>query len=139
MDTNSSRELETICDSIFSETSKDISWKWDERFHALLTEFICEDREEVISVLEKNFETCWNESNINDAPVPVKNVASQLGNIRQNQRLYSSDPSREVLVLGAYWPWNNGRKFSLRVLMDMLTIDLGSETLEEPMGPTANS
>ena len=139
MGAHSSQELETICDSIFSETSKDVSWKWDERFQALLSEFPCEEKEEVISVLEKNFETCWNETNISGAPLPVKNIASQLGEIRQNQLLYSSDPAREVLVLGAYWPWNNGNKFSLRIIMDMLTIDLGSETLEEQIGPTTNS
>ena len=139
MGAHSSQELETICDSIFSETSKDVSWKWDERYQALLSEFPCEEKEEVISVLERNFETCWNETNIGEAPMPVQNVANQLGEIRKNQLLYSSDPTREVLVLGAYWPWNNGKKFSLRVLMDALTIDLGSETLEEPIGPTANS
>ena len=139
MGAHSSQELETICDSIFSETSKEVSWKWDEQYQALLSEFPCEEREEVISVLERNFETCWNETNIGEAPMPVQNVANQLGEIRKNQLLYSSDPTREVLVLGAYWPWNNGKKFSLRIFMDMLTIDLGSETLEEPIGPTANS
>jgi hypothetical protein len=139
MGAHSSQELETICDSIFSETSKDVSWKWDKRFQALLSEFPCEDREEVISVLEKNFETCWNETNISEAPLPVRNIAGQLGNIRKNQLLYSSDPAREVLVLGAYWPWNNGNKFSLRIIMDMLTIDLGSEAMEESVEPTANS
>ena len=138
MGAHSSQELETICDSIFSETSKDVSWKWDKRFQALLSEFPCEDREEVISVLEKNFETCWNETNISEAPLPVRNIAGQLGEIRKNQLLYSSDPAREVLVLGAYWPWNNGNKFSLRIIMDMLTIDLGSEAMEESVEPTAN-
>ena len=138
MGAHSSQELETICDSIFSETSKDVSWKWDKRFQALLSEFPCEDREEVISVLEKNFETCWNETNISEAPLPVRNIASQLGEIRKNQLLYSSDPAREVLVLGAYWPWNKGNKFSLRIIMDMLTIDLGSEAMEESVEPTAN-
>ena len=138
MGKHSSQELETICDSIFSETSKDVSWKWDKRFQALLSEFPCEDREEVISVLEKNFETCWNEINISEAPQPVRNIAGQLGKIRKNQLLYSSDPAREVLVLGAYWPWNKGNKFSLRIIMDMLTIDLGSEAMEESVEPTAN-
>ena len=135
----SSQELETICDSIFSETNKDVSWKWDGRFHALLSEFPCEEEEEVIAILEKNFVTCWNDENIKEAPLPVKNAARQLGDIREEQLLYSSDPAREVLVLGAYWPWNNGKKFSLRILMDILKIDLGSETVEEPIGPTANS
>jgi hypothetical protein len=138
MGAHSSQELETICDSIFSETSKDVSWKWDKRFQALLSEFPCEDREEVISVLEKNFETCWNETNISEAPLPVRNIAGQLGEIRKNQLLYSSDPAREVLVLGAYWPWNSGNKFSLRIIMDMLTIDLGSEAMDESVEPTAN-
>ena len=138
MGAHSSQELETICDSIFSETSKDVSWKWDKRFQALLSEFPCEDREEVISVLEKNFETCWNETNISEAPLPVRNIANQLGEIRKNQLLYSSDPAREVLVLGSYWPWKKGNKFSLRIIMDMLTIDLGSEAMEESVEPTAN-
>ena len=139
MGAHSSQELETICDSIFSETSKDVAWKWDERFHALLSEFTCDEREEVVSVLEKNFEACWNESTISEAPVPVKNVASQLGEMRKNQLLYSSDPSREVLVLGAYWPWNNGKKFSLRILMDMIKIDLDSGVVEESMGSSVTS
>ena len=130
MAVQSSQELETICDSIFSETSKDVSWKWDKRFSALLSEFPCEEEEEVITILEKNFVTCWNRENISEAPLPVKNAASNLGEIREDQLLYSSDPSREVLVLGAYWPWNNGKKFSLRILMDILKIDLGSETGE---------
>ena len=139
MGKHSSQELETICDSIFSETSKDVSWKWDERFHALLSEFPSDDSEEVISVLEKNFDMCWNEANINEAPLPVRNIASQLGEIRKNQLLYSSNPSKEVLVLCAYWPWDNGKRFSLRILMDMLSIDIGSETPEEPIERTANS
>ena len=139
MGKHSSQELETICDSIFSETSKDVSWKWDERFHALLSEFPSDDSEEVISVLEKNFDMCWNEANINEAPLPVRNIASRLGEVRKNQLLFSSNPSREVLVLGAYWPWENGKRFSLRILMGMLTIDLGSEAQEEPIGPTVNS
>jgi hypothetical protein len=139
MAVQSSQELETICDSIFSETCKDVSWKWDGGFHALLSEFPCEEEEEIISILEKNFDTCWNEENINEAPLPVKNAASQLGDIREEQLLYSSDPSREVLVLGAYWPWNNGKKFSLRILMDILKIDLGSEAAEEPIGSNVHS
>jgi hypothetical protein len=139
MGAQSSQELETICDSIFSETAKDVAWKWDERFQALLSEFTCDEREEVVSVLEKNFETCWNESNISEAPLPVKNVASQLGEMRKNQLLYSSDPFREVLVLGAYWPWNNGKKFSLRILMEMIKIDLDSGVVEKSMGPSVTS
>ena len=139
MGAHSSQELETICDSIFSETGNDVAWKWDERFHALLSEFTCDERAEVVSVLEKNFETCWNESNISEAPLQVKNVASQLGEMRKNQLLYSSDPSLEVLVLGAYWPWNNGKKFSLRILMDMIKIDLDSGVVEESMGSSVTS
>jgi hypothetical protein len=138
MAVQSSQELETICDSIFSETSKDVSWKWDKRFGALLSEFPCEEEEEVITILEKNFVTCWDRKNISEAPLPVKNAASNLGDIREDQLLYSSDPSREVLVLGAYWPWNNGKKFSLRIFMDILKIDLGSEA-GEPIGSNFHS
>jgi hypothetical protein len=139
MSADYSQELETICDSIFSETGSDIAWKWDKRFQALLSEFPCEEEEEVLSLLERNFETCWDEENITDAPRSIKNIVGQIGNLRKEQLLYSTDPSRDVIVLGAYWPWNNGKKFSLRILMDMIQIDLDSGVIKESMGPSITS
>jgi hypothetical protein len=139
MSADYSQELETICDSIFAETGSDIAWKWDKRFQALLSEFPCEEEEEVLSLLERNFETCWDEENITDAPRSIKNIVGQIGNLRKEQLLYSTDPSRDVIVLGAYWPWNNGKKFSLRILMDMIQIDLDSGVIKESMGPSITS
>jgi hypothetical protein len=92
MSADYSQELETICDSIFSETGSDIAWKWDKRFQALLSEFPCEEEEEVLSLLERNFETCWDEENITDAPRSIKNIVGQIGNLRKEQLLYPDRP-----------------------------------------------
>ena len=120
-------DIEKICNRIYSECDSLVTWKWDDRYQAVLSEFPAAQEEEVMSVLEKYFDTCWDEETIDYAPGKVRSVAKGLGEIRQGQRLFSSDPDQDALLLGAFWPWNNGEKISLRMLVDVATIDIGIE------------
>ena len=81
-------------------------------------------------MLEKYFDTCWDEETIDYAPGKIRSVAKDLGEIRQGQRLFSSDPEQDALLLGAFWPWQNGEKISLRMLVDVAAIDMGMEAPE---------
>ena len=80
-----------------------------------------------MSVLEKHFDSCWEEETINYAPGKIRSVAKGLGELRQGQRLFSSDPDQDALLLGAFWPWQNGEKISLRMVVDVAAIDMGME------------
>jgi hypothetical protein len=120
-------DIEKICSRIYSECDSPVTWKWDDRFQAVLSEFPAAQEEEVMSVLEKCFDTCWDEETIDFAPGKVRSVAKGLGEIRQGQRLFSSDPNQDSLLLGAFWPWKNGKKISLRMLVDVAAIDIGME------------
>jgi hypothetical protein len=93
----------------------------------VLSEFPADHENEVVSVLEKYFDSCWDEETINYAPGKVRSVAKDLGEVRAGQRLYCSDPDNEAILLGAYWPWQNGERVSLRMLVDVADIDLGME------------
>ena len=123
-------DIEKICSRIYSECNSLVTWNWDDRFHAVLSEFPSDQEEEVISVLEKYFDTCWDEETIDYAPGKIRSVAKDLGEIRQGQRLFSSDPEQDALLLGAFWPWQNGEKISLRMLVDVAAIDMGMEAPE---------
>ncbi len=118
-------QIEKLCTKIYSECNSLVTWNWDDRFQAVLSEFSAESEDEVIAVLEKYFDSCWDEETINYAPGKVRSVAKGLGEVREGQRLYCSDPGQDALLLGAYWPWQNGKKVSLRMLVDVATIDLG--------------
>ena len=123
-------DIEKICSRIYSECNSLVTWNWDDRFHAVLSEFPADQGKEVMSVLEKYFDTCWDEETINYAPGKIRSVAKDLGEIRQGQRLFSSDPEQDALLLGAFWPWQNGEKISLRMLVDVAAIDMGMEAPE---------
>ena len=123
-------DIEKICSRIYSECDSLVTWNWDDRFHAVLSEFPADQGKEVMAVLEKYFDTCWDEETINYAPGKIRSVAKDLGEIRQGQRLFSSDPEHDALLLGAFWPWQNGEKISLRMLVDVAAIDMGMEAPE---------
>jgi len=104
----------------------------------VLSEFPADQEKDVISVLEKHFDSCWDEETINYAPGKVRSVAKELGEVREGQRLFCSDPDKDALLLGAYWPWQNGERISLRMLVDVAAIDLGmedsdSESIQSPL------
>ena len=121
------KDVEKICSRIYSECDSLESWNWDDRFQAVLTEFPTEQENEVLPVLEKYFDSCWNDETIKRAPGKVRSVAKDLGEVREGQLLFCSDPEKDDLLLGAYWPWQSGKKISLRMLVDSPTIDLSMD------------
>ena len=129
-------KIEKICTRIFSECNSLVAWNWDDRFQAVLSEFPADQEKDVVSILEKHFDSCWDEETINYAPGKIRSVAKDLGEVREGQRLFSSDPDQDALLLGAFWPWQNGERISLRMLVDVPAIDLGMEP-EVSMGMEA--
>ena len=131
-------EIEKICSRIYSECDSLVTWNWDDRFQAVLSEFPAEQEKDVVSVLERHFDSCWDEETIHYAPGKIRSVAKDLGELRQGQRLFSSDPDQEALLLGAFWPWQDGKRISLRILVDVAAIDLGvdapaSQEIQSPL------
>ena len=104
-------DIEKICSRIYSECDFLVTWKWDDHFQAVLSEFPADHEEEVMSVLEKHFDSCWDEETINYAPGKIRSVAKDLGALRRGQRRFSSDPDHEALFVA---PGDeNGEAFEL--------------------------
>ena len=118
------QSVEKICSRIYSQCNSLVSWNWDDRYQAVLSEFPADQKKDVLAVLEKNFDRCWDDETINYAPGKIRSVAKDLGDVWEGQRLFSSDPNNDDLLLGAIWPWQNGEKISLRIRVDVAAIDL---------------
>jgi hypothetical protein len=103
-----SRELLTASWGIFS-------WKWDHRFEAFLAEFSADHGDEFRAILERDFSKVWDSSIIREAPDIVKICDNNFGGLRSGQLLFTTDPSQDVIVCGAWWPWSDGKTISLRI------------------------
>jgi hypothetical protein len=108
-------DLEKISRKLLSASRGVLSWKWDHRFEAFLAEFSSDKRDEFRSILERDFSNVWDSSNIREAPDIVKMFNNRFGGLRPGQLLFTTDPSQDVFICGAWWPWGDGRTISLRI------------------------
>jgi hypothetical protein len=113
-DVNQSKN-EIICKQLFHDFRGILSWKWDDWIGTFLAEFDTDREKDIRTILEKHLPISWDDSSINTAPQIVKALDEHLGGLRSMQYLFSSDPSNEVFVFCAWWPWGNGTTISLRV------------------------
>jgi len=108
-------DIEKVCKELLSASWGVFSWKWDERFEAFLTEFSADNGNEYRMILERDFSTVWNSSNIREAPDIAKMCSNYFGGLRSGQLLFTTDLSRDVFVCGAWWVWGNGETISFRI------------------------
>ena len=108
-------DLEKVSREVLSAFWGALSWKWDQRFEALLAEFPAVNGDEFRAILERDFGNVWDSSNISEAPDIVKMFNNNFGGLRSGQLLFTTDPSQDVFVCGAWWPWGDGETISLRI------------------------
>jgi len=108
-------DLEKVSRELLSASQGVFSWKWDHRFEAFLAEFSADNGEEFRAILERDFSNVWDSSNIREAPDIVQICNNNFGGLRSGQLLFTTDPSQDVFVCGAWWPWGDGETISLRI------------------------
>ncbi len=108
-------DLKNKCQELLNEFDGVLSWKWDSRFNALLAEFPIGKQEEIRTILERHHNLEWDQISIRSAPEKIKIATGDLGDLRANQLLFTSDPENDVFIFTAWWPWGNGEVVSVRI------------------------
>jgi len=108
-------DIENVSRELVITFQKILSWKWDSYFDTLLAEFDVGDKDNIRVLLERFFGRTWDGSNIGKAPDLVQMINSHLGGLRPGQLLFTSDPSQDAIIFGAWWPWGNGKTVSIRI------------------------
>ena len=109
-------ELEIACDGLLSDLGGVLTWRWDDRFGALLSEFQVEKQAEVRLALDSHFVQRWDRKSIPHAPVAIKNGAGDFLDLRDGQLLFTSaPPAGGSLLLAAWWPWSDAKAISVRI------------------------
>ncbi len=112
---NKKAAVEKTCEEIIKAFDDVLTWKWDNRFEALLSEFTAETQDKVISILEKYLKMTWDNISIEEAPDIIKTNSKYFGNLRQGQLLFTTPPESSNHIIAAWWPWGNGQSISLRI------------------------
>jgi len=110
-------DLEKVYRELLSASWEIFSWNWDNRFEAFLAEFSADKGDEFRAILERDFSKVWNSSNIREAPDIVQICNNNFGGLQSGQLLFTTDPSQDVFVCGAWWPWGDGETISLRIVL----------------------
>ena len=108
-------EIKELCKELMDDFDRLLSWKWDSGFSALVAEFSTDKQDEVRSVLERHLGFKWDRNSIRKAPEKIKTQTGDLGDLCDNQLLFSSDPEGNILIFAAWWPWGNGEVVSVRI------------------------
>jgi len=108
-------DIKELCKELLEDFERVLSWKWDSGFNALVAEFSTDKQDEVRTVLERHLGFKWDSRSIRKAPEQIKTKSGDLGDLRDNQLLFTTDPEGNVLVFAAWWPWGNGELISVRL------------------------
>jgi len=108
-------DVENVCRELLRGFQGVLSWQWDGRFETVLAEFSVDNKDSIRAILERCLSNIWDSSNIGYAPDIVRTINIRVGKLRSGQLLFTSDPSREALIFGAWWPWGDGKSISIRI------------------------
>ncbi len=127
-------EFRNICNDIKTNIHSSLEWKWDTRFNVALIVLTKQQSKKVYSLLTKDFNESWNENNIEQASITVKNLVNQMFGVRNGQLLFSMNPEKRIILFSAWWPWENGTDISIRIGIKILEgSDFSATELEKKL------
>ena len=94
--------------------SDSLIWEWDNRFGGILATFEASDKDRVLGIISSQLAQVWDSTNINQAPDSVSGALTNYGGLQSGQLLFNSDFTKDVMLLGLWWPWGNGTTISIR-------------------------
>jgi hypothetical protein len=109
-------DIENIVKGLVGDLKEALTWSWEDRFQATLAEFPASDKDRVLRLLEPRFDSLWDAASISEAPPRIYEICQKYGGLRSGQLLLATDPGKDILILGAWWPWGNQKTISLRVI-----------------------
>jgi hypothetical protein len=112
-----SNDLEAVCRALASLSG---AWSWDGRFGAVVAAFDAAQEPATRAAVGEQLDRGWNTTDLASVPQRVRALVGKLGGLRPEQSLYTRE-IEGALVWCAWWPWQSGTRFSLRIAVDAAT------------------
>ena len=115
MTLSSLEKFSTICSNISLNIPPEVSWGWDDRFHTALVAFERSEMELIFFPITQEFDRQWDISTVEQLSSPFDEYFENVFGIIPGQRVFTSDGGDGLILFAVWWPWGDGKRFSLRV------------------------
>lgn len=106
--------FEAFLEKVRGQVPSSYTWERDDRMNAWLVVINMNDSEQIKGSIAGLFGNTWDSSSLDKASKPEKAAAKSFGGIQKGQLLFTVLEGDSVFF-GAWWPWGDGTKVSLRV------------------------
>jgi hypothetical protein len=107
-------EVDAALERLVAST-RELVWDWDRRFDTAMGRVSAPEHLAVLTLLDSCFAHRWDHQSIGTAPDAAREIAAEWGGLRPGQRLYTFDAAESPLCFAAWWPWDSGTTFSVRI------------------------
>ena len=127
---HNNQQQDTIFNEITTPLGDELTWRWEARLSALLTEFSWEKKERILTILRQLFPQEWDRKNIKKAPKNLKDELGELALLTKEQLIFTRPASDETPAIAIiWWPWGHGATYSMRI--KILTTDYDDVALQQ--------
>ena len=110
------KQQDTIFSTVTTPLGNELTWRWENKQSALLTEFSWEKKERILTTLRELFSEEWHKKNIKKAPEPLKIELGELANLSKEQLIFTKPATENTPALALiWWPWGHGATYSMRI------------------------
>jgi hypothetical protein len=125
----SQQQIEDISAHITPLLGDELTWRWEDRFSVMLSEFSRNKKDKTLEALRQEFEHEWDKKSIKKAPKELKEQLGQLTKLSKDQ-LILARPATDIFpaMIALWWPWGHGGTYSLRIVPLSYPYDFKEET-----------
>jgi hypothetical protein len=110
------KQRDDIFSTITTPLGDELTWRWEDKLSALLTEFSWEKKERFLIILRELFSEEWNKKTIKNAPKIIKDELGDLALLSKEQLLFTRPATATTPALAIiWWPWGHGATYSMRI------------------------
>jgi hypothetical protein len=112
----SQEKIEEFTYQIIPLLGKQLTWRWEERFSVMLSEFSRDKQEKTLTALRQQFEHEWNKKTVKKAPQEIKDHLGLLIKLNKDQLILARPATDSTpAMIALWWPWGHGGTYSLRL------------------------
>jgi hypothetical protein len=126
-------EFQKACEAITNEGNGFLNWEWDDRFDTVVATIDAKSQKKILAILKDKFFNSWDVRVLDKAPGNIARIVDLTGGLSKGQMLYASDPRQDVLMIGLWWPWNDGSTTSFRIGLVPQKSQIEQETIDGAM------
>lgn len=114
----SPQQVEAMTTELRESLGSNIPWKYEEKYHVMLSEFAQNKADVVLANLRKTLPDEWQGKNAKKLPVELKEQLGSLAKLSKNQKILAlSANENKPTMVAFWWPWDHGGTYSLRIMI----------------------